>query len=234
MSKYERLLIYPLLFLALAYGFFGNPAMQASQETAVFNRIEASEIVIKNDDGVEVIKLRPLTEGGGVSTYSKSGSLGTMVTAMPEGGYIATYSKKGGYPQTTIASDLSGGRFELENGVHMVGGDRDGQITIYNKDGKQGISLGAGEEGGFLNTFYNNGVPSCMLRTGSISSNISIINKTGEIGVMASSGDHGGNIFTNNEHGDRRISLGFTDDRHGAILVYDRYGEFPGIYGHRR
>ena len=58
MSKYERFTIYPLLIMALIYGFIGSPIIQARQETEVFERIEAKEIVIKNDGDVEMVIIK--------------------------------------------------------------------------------------------------------------------------------------------------------------------------------
>jgi len=135
MSKYERFFIYPLLILVLAYGFLGNPSMQASQETAVFNRIEAKEIELKNDDGITVMILGPSSEGsGGLATYNKQGVLGASISTDNEGGIIAILDKEGD-PGISIQSSVVGSG-----------------ISSYNKDGTMGILIVSLDTGGMIST----------------------------------------------------------------------------------
>ena len=56
MSKYERLIIYPLLFLALFSALTGVNIVSATQQ--VWDRIVAREVVIVNDEGQEVAVLK--------------------------------------------------------------------------------------------------------------------------------------------------------------------------------
>jgi len=183
MSKYERLLIYPLLILALGYGFLGNPSMQASQETAVFNRIEVSEIVIKNDDGEDIINM---------------GSIDRV----------------------------------------MGRGDQDGMIEIKNNKGERGVMLRAFPDGGLVilgqlvSSFYEGNI--IELRTGTRFdygfAKIEIGNPPETYPLTQS----GGSIEIFNDRGERSVFLGQTEGDHGGIWVYDRYGEYPAFYGHRR
>ena len=152
MSKYERLLIYPLLILALAYSFLGNPAMQASQETAVFNRIEASDIVIKNDQGTKVVSLGSTSLNGGiVRTFNEDGVLGTyMVTEF--GGSVVTFNTDG-VGVARIRGVNGGGELGLYNKNEVPGiiigatPDSGGGIMTLNKEGNNSVLIGSTPEG---------------------------------------------------------------------------------------
>lgn len=141
MSKYERFIIYPLLLIALVYGFIGSPIIQASQKkfdfslpTEVFDRIEAKEIVITNSDGVEVVVIgSTYDEGGLVETYSPEGVIGAEMITITGGGGISTYNKDG-VRVTDMASTIGdqGG-----NGV----------VRIYNKNGRRIVFIERTTEG---------------------------------------------------------------------------------------
>lgn len=129
MSKYERFIIYPLLVVALVYAFIGTPVIKARQETEVFDRIEAKEIVIKNDHDIEVVAISFYDEGGGIWTSSKDGILGTGMITDLGGGSITTYNKNNVWGTTIFSGDEGGG------------------IVVYNKNSQPVVAISPIPEG---------------------------------------------------------------------------------------
>jgi len=215
MSKHERFIIYPLLIMALVYGFIGSPAIQARQETEVFERIEAKEIVIKNGGDVEMVIIKgDMSIGGTVATYTPDGIIGTSMYASPgifklnkdgkiklahlgRGGRIKTYNEKG--DEVVV---ISSNAFEA------------GEVEIYNKDGVVGAGMIATDGGGEVWACNKDGV--------------SVTSMGNALGVDS------GIIKICNKNGDEIVTIYQTEKGYGGIWVFDRYGEYPAFYGHER
>lgn len=125
MSKYERFLIYPLLFVALAYGFFLNPGIHATPETEYFDKIVANEITIESEDGQIRIK------DGSVLIANHSNNTYGVIFSEGMGfrdhnrGYtlsLSGYSFRNMYGQRVIET--------------LVDDDESGKIIIRDKEGE--------------------------------------------------------------------------------------------------
>lgn len=215
MSKHERFIIYPLLIMALVYGFIGSPAIQARQETEVFERIEAKEIVIKNGGDVEMVIIKgDMSIGGTVATYTPDGIIGTSMYASPG---IFKLNKDG---EIELAHLGRGGRIKTYNEkgdeVVVIGSNsfEGGEVEIYNKDGIKGAGMLAIDGGGEVGAYNKDGVE--------------VTSMSNALGVDS------GIIRTYNKNGDEIVSIYQTEEGHGGIWIYDRYGEYPTFYGHKR
>ena len=72
MSKYERLIIYPVLLLALFTAVTGVAPIRSSPE--IIERIVAREVVIMSDYGNEVLRLGSTNLGGAFDLYNNFGN----------------------------------------------------------------------------------------------------------------------------------------------------------------
>jgi len=92
--------------------------------------------------------------------------------------------------------------------------DKGGRIIINDKDGSEVIVMRAGDEGGGI---------------------IATLTSDGVLGTLMCSEDlYGGTIGVYNNKLCHRVRIGQTENGHGGIWVYDRYGEYPAFYGHKR
>ena len=92
--------------------------------------------------------------------------------------------------------------------------DKGGRIIINDKDGSEVIVMRASDEGGGM---------------------VATLTRDGVGGTIIYSEDlYGGAIIVYNNNWCERVKIGQTENGHGGIWVYDRYGEFPAFYGHER
>lgn len=130
MSKYERYLIYPLLIMALAYGFFFNAGISARQETEHFDTIVANSITVESEDGT--IKI----EDGSILIMNPNANT-----------YGVFFSEGMGFREGPRGYTLSPSGFTLRNhqGLKVleavVDGDGYGRLSFYDKDGEEGLTL---------------------------------------------------------------------------------------------
>lgn len=92
--------------------------------------------------------------------------------------------------------------------------DKGGRIIINDKDGGMVIVMRASDEGGGM---------------------VATLTRDGVLGTIMCSEDlYGGVISVFNNNWCERVKIGQTENGHGGIWVYDRYGEYPAYYGHKR
>ena len=102
-----------------------------------------------------------------------------------------------------------------ENEVLQISSiDEGGRIIINDKDGSEVIVMRASDEGG--------GIVATLARDGASGT------------LMYSEDLSGGKILVYNNNWCERVKIGQTENGHGGIWVYDRYGEYPAFYGHKR
>ena len=94
MSKYERLIIYPLLFLALFSALTGVNIVNATQQ--VLERIVAREIVVVNDEGQEVavLKYDEQKQNASFEMFNNDGRRVVSLLSYADGGRWASSIKK--------------------------------------------------------------------------------------------------------------------------------------------
>lgn len=126
MSKYERFLIYPLLIMALVYGFFLNPGISARPETEQFDKIVANEILVQSDKGqIKIDSESILIVDHANNTYGVILAEG-MGFRDGQRGYtlsLSGYSFRNVYGQRVIET--------------LVDEEEDGKIIITDKEGEQ-------------------------------------------------------------------------------------------------
>lgn len=168
MSKYERLVIYPLLFIALFCALTGVNVVSATQQ--VLDKIVAREIMVVNDegntvaslkydqgrenvafemfnnDGARVVSLLSYSEGGAVGVFNQEGHLTVSVQNEAKAGNVVLYN---GTAQETkligMRSGLYGGVVEINNAQGLPTG-----IMGNNVHNNGYLGLFKGEVFGFL------------------------------------------------------------------------------------
>ena len=104
MSKYERLIIYPLLFLALFCALTGVNVVNATQQ--MFERIVAREVVIVDNEGneVAVLKYDEQKQNPSFEMFNKDGRRVLSLLAYADGGAVESSTKRG-YLTAAIQND---------------------------------------------------------------------------------------------------------------------------------
>lgn len=125
MSKYERFIIYPLLIMALVYGFILNPGIAARPETETFERIVAREIIVPSAEGQIQMK-----DGSLMIVDENHQTFGVI---LPEG--IGFRDGERGY---TLS--VTGSSFKNQYGITVleltVDDEGHGRLRILDKDGE--------------------------------------------------------------------------------------------------
>jgi|SRR5690554_1403239 hypothetical protein len=155
MSKYERLIIYPLLFIALFCALTGVNMVNATQQ--FIDKIVAKEIVVINDAGDTVASLKYDQEKENVSLemYNGDGVRTLSLLSYDDGGAIGLFNREG-YLTTAIQNDGQAGTLHLYNGtsketklVGLRSGLYGGVVEVNNARGLPTAILG--------NNAHNNG-----------------------------------------------------------------------------
>src|SRR5690606_4355917 len=107
MSKYERLIIYPLLFLALFSALTGVNIVSATQQ--VWDRIVAREVVIVNDEGQEVavLKYDQEKENPSLELFNNAGDRVVSLLAYADGGIVGLFNLDGHLTDTTHNQEIA-------------------------------------------------------------------------------------------------------------------------------
>ncbi len=177
MSKYERLVIYPLLFIALFCALTGVNVVSATQQ--VFDKIIAREITLVNaegeslaslkyderkesvsfemygDDGLRALSLLAYDKGGAIGIFNNEGHLTAAIQQEGQAGAIYLYN--GTVKETKLLglrSGLYGGVLEVNNARGLPTG-----ILGNNAHNNGYLGLFKGELLGFL-------TPQIMLNVG--------------------------------------------------------------------
>lgn len=161
MSKYERFIIYPLLFVSLFYGLIGGQPFVFAVQDDVFDQIKAREILVVDDEGDEKISM--ISEEGtgwitvntreqGVKTSIRGsgimmGSASEIMSLTPR--KIDIFDREMIYGVVTIEKNEHGnGSITLHNNMGntnvVIGStfENNGAIWFFNKDGRNPIFYG--------------------------------------------------------------------------------------------
>lgn len=177
MSKYERLIIYPLLFIALFCALTGVNVVNATQQ--ILDKIVAKEIVVVNnegnavaslkydqrrenvslelfnDEGLRVVSLLAYEDGGAVGIFNQHGHITAALQNEEEAGSLVLYNgTKNETKLVGLRSGLYGGVLEVNNAKGLPTG-----IIGNNAQNNGYLGLFKGELLGFL-------TPQIMLNIG--------------------------------------------------------------------
>lgn len=116
MSKYERLVIYPLLFIALFLALTDVNVVNATQ--SILDRITARELVIVNNEGQTVASLKydEVKENVSFELFNNEGTRVISLLSYDEGGAIGVFNHKG-HLTATLQNEEEAGTFFLYNGM---------------------------------------------------------------------------------------------------------------------
>lgn len=147
MSKYERLVIYPLLLIALFCSLTGVNVVNATQQ--FLDKIVAKEIVIVNDQGSTVASLKydEKRENVSLELYTNEGTRAVSILGYESGGAIGIFNNEGNLTAT------------LQND------NQAGSITLYNGTSKETklVGLRSGLYGGVLEINNSRGLPTGIM-----------------------------------------------------------------------
>lgn len=147
MSKYERLIIYPLLFIALFCALTGVNVVNATQQ--ILDKIVAREIVVVNDEGNTVASLKydQRKENVSLELFSNDGKRVVSLLSYDDGGAIGIFNQDG-YLTAAMQNEENAGSVFLYNGT--------------SKETKL-VGLRSGLYGGVLEINNANGLPTGIL-----------------------------------------------------------------------
>lgn len=116
MSKYERLIIYPLLFLALFSALTGVNVVNATQ--SIFDKIVTREIVVVNTEGETVASLKydQRKENVSFELFNNDGNRVVSLLSYDDGGAIGVFNQEG-YLTAAMQNDNNAGSLFLYNGT---------------------------------------------------------------------------------------------------------------------
>lgn len=147
MSKYERLIIYPLLFLALFCALTGVNVVNATQQ--ILDKIVAKEIVVVNDEGNTVASLKydERKENVSLELFNGEGVRVVSLLAYEDGGAIGIFNHEG---HLTVA---------MQNEAQA------GSVFLYNGTNKETklVGLRSGLYGGVLEINNSRGLPTGIM-----------------------------------------------------------------------
>lgn len=160
MSKYERLIIYPLLFLALFASLTGVNLANATQQW--FERIVAREVVIVNDEGQEVavLKYDQDKENPSFELFNNEGRRVVSLLSYADGGAVGIFNQEG-HLTAAIQNEADAGAILVYNGtremtklVALHAGLYGGVLEINNAQGlPTGIMGNNASNNGYLGLF---------------------------------------------------------------------------------
>lgn len=153
MSKYERLIIYPLLFVALFYALTGTNVVNATQQ--ILDRIMAKEVLVVNDQGqtVAALKYDDQKESVSFELYNNEGHRVVSLLSYEAGGAIGVFNQEG-HLTTAIQNEEGAGAVLVYNGT---------------KEMTKLVGLRAGLYGGVLEINNARGLPTGIMGNNSSS-----------------------------------------------------------------
>jgi hypothetical protein len=157
MKKFERFIIYPMLFIALFFSFAGDGVQQTTAQQ-VYDEIIAKKITIVNDNGDETTRLTANKFGGQIIlenpldsrnqvriNHNGIGMSNSMSTLILNSGRLAVINKEKEKNEQIILlmgrkEGESFASFRNENGDELVeigtNNNGNGLINIYDKYGE--------------------------------------------------------------------------------------------------
>jgi len=221
MKAFERIFLYTVLTILVFYVFLVNDMVES--QVAIQEEIKARNIVVVDDKGNEVVRLSTASEGGGgIWTFNENGGLGTAMVSttiaggIVKGGSVITYNQDGVIVNT------------------MTSNNEGGIIITANEDGVGGTAMLSTAEGGSIETYNSHGIRGSTMATDDEGGIIITTNKDDVWGTAMLSTAKGGEIVIYNKDGYGLVSISQTEEGHGGIWIYDKDGENPAVYGHKR
>ena len=160
MSKYERLIIYPLLFIALFYALTGISVVNATQQ--ILDKIVAREVVVVNDEGNTVASLKYDQQKQDVSLelFNDEGNRVVSLLSYDDGGAIGVFNQDG-HLTAAIQNEADAGSVLIYNGTRQMtklvalrSGLYGGVVEINNAQGlPTGILGNNASNNGYLGLF---------------------------------------------------------------------------------
>ncbi|MFW5795308.1 MAG: hypothetical protein ACOCV1_07495 [Bacillota bacterium] len=247
MNKFERFIIYPMLFIALFFSFSGEEVKQTTAQK-VHDELIAKSIKIVNEDGVEMItldvdksKTKEDSDSGVIFISSNSSnSDNEFKTGISNSRInVGFYDKKEDnkiISGTSIGTGNIGFHSETVNHEFLM---KIGEIDRTNENDK----LDSNSEFGldiYAKNIDNNEDLSVDEHTifrlspkifGGSEIELSNLSKKSNIKLKSSS--NGSYIQLNNKKGNNSVYMGQNDNGHGLINIYDKYGEDRKSYSFR-
>ncbi len=251
MAKYERLIIYPLLFLALFLAVTGVAPIQSNPK--VIEQIRAREVVIVSDYGNAVLRLGSTNLGGTFNLYNNFGNPVVSMEILDTGTGSPTAADSR-ITQLAVQQPWPYAADQRHFGVFLTAeGNYDDQYYEY------ALKLGMRWrdmtfQGAGLRYVYEDLAeleldpraplgdsrhdPALVLTADAERSSLSLGSYQRDRErqeyishvALTSHGAWGGSLRLNNGSGDNRALLSSTPDGHGALWLYDRYGEESTSY----
>ncbi len=251
MVVFERLIIYPLLFLALFFAVTGVAPTQSNTE--VVERIRAQEVVIVSEYGNEVLRLGSTKLGGEFNVYNNFGNPVVSMSILETGSASPTAADSR-ITQVAVKQPWPYASDQRHFGVYLTAeGDFDNAYYEYAmKLGMRWRQLTL--EGAVLRYVYEDMAQLELdprVRCGETHhEHVLALTASGgrsfvSLGsyerdeqrsdysshVSLNSGqDLGGSLRLGNDSGAERALLSRTTEGHGGLWLYDRYGEASTAY----
>lgn len=214
MKKFERFIIYPMLFIALFFSFADDGVQQTTAQD-FFNEIITKKISIMNNDTKEVMVLEGTDGGGRITLNSGKNEENIVITSDAEDGSSLIALKK---PNQDIGMILSA--VDNETGIRLYGPLN----SYYEKDKTNMPSLS------IISSNENNGI---NIQGKAENSGLFVGNNddNGGVGLMNIK-DYGGGIVVYDSYGDKMVEISKNGNKDGAIFIYDKYNEKYGAYSY--
>lgn len=234
MSKWERLIVYPLLLIALFYGVGDELVSSAS---TVLDEIVAKSIRVVNDEGESVVRISGERGIGYVGIYSSKsdGAIALFVNETtsridmnkPNKGLMATGIGLTVNEEQSIIELYSPSDKNITVGESKQLMVLPPSLTISAKNEETSIELSNLNENDDENKYI-----AARISSTSESNNFRIWDKNniGAANLFCDKSIRG--LFIFNKHGDPSTLLAETTQGHGAIFTYDKYGEDYKTYGY--
>lgn len=200
MHKFERLIIYPMLFIALFFSFAGEEVQQTTAQQ-VHDELIAKSIKIVDDEGDTLIKLNTEKEvygegeDGNIMLKDSEDKSKTTIGS----GNIDLNADDNSTSLYSSSIELNANKYTMKLGeyarMYEIEEELDAQvgygIDIYSRENNDEENI-VGKNSKFI-LYTDSNEPPQM------------------------------NLY--NQHGDELIFLGADKDKHGLINIYDKYGE---------
>ena len=208
MKKFERFIIYPMLFIALFFSFAGDEVKQITAQQ-VYDEIIAKSIKVVNDKGNTLIEIsakgNEYKDYGQINIATKYTDTSSKLNTKIEGGNI---SIENGANKTFIGTS-SISLSDKNNKLYLGNNFRIIEDDFFDEDDDEDDDIAFG----FGIDMYSKEDEDDETKIGKNSS------------FILTNGANGSSISLFNKEGDYLIHLGSNKENHGLINIYDKYGE---------
>ncbi|PTV94429.1 hypothetical protein C8C76_1323 [Halanaerobium saccharolyticum] len=200
MQKFERFIIYPMLFIAIFFSFADDGVQQTTAQQ-VYDEIIAKSISIVNDEGELLINLSRHEES---NVNKNSGRIKII-------GYDGD------------KTNIIPGHISLEQNKNYLKAQSNGiYINEYDNKKEETNRIKIGNN---INSNYTYFFGIGIYKNNIFHNNPYYMDNIDNLSVMLKSNSKSGLLSIKNDHGDDLIYLGSSTNSHGLINIYDKYGE---------